>query len=93
MPSTKMLEITLGLDRVHIFGDISKSQLFQLNDWLIEFATTEGQKIAAGQKVLFLVAIISLANHGIFAETEKHDRNRWNNLSNNYQFPTALDST
>ena len=56
-----MLEIALGVDRAHTFGDISKSQLLQLMDWLIESATTEGQKIADGQKVLFLVAIISLA--------------------------------
>ena len=88
-----MLEIALGVDRAHIFGDISQSQLFQLSDWLIEIATTEGQKIAAGQKVLFLVAIISLAIDGLLAESEQKHTDEWNRMSNNYQFPTALDST
>ena len=60
---------------------------------MIEFATTEGQKIAAGQNVLFLVAIISLAFNGLLAESEQDHTRNWNWYSNNYQFPTALDST
>ena len=36
-----MLEIALKLDEVHTFGDMSKSQLFEKMDWLIEKAIIE----------------------------------------------------
>ena len=42
VPSAKMLEIALKLERVHTFGDISVSQLFEKIIWLTEIATTEG---------------------------------------------------
>ena len=67
VPSAKMLEIALGLDRVHTFGNFSKGQLYEKIDWVIEIATTEGQKIAYGQRVLFLVAIISLTESSLLA--------------------------
>lgn len=71
VPSTKMLKTALGLDRVHTRGDISMSQLLETMDWVIENATIEGQKIANGQKVLFLVAIISPYFSGLLAESEQ----------------------
>ena len=42
VPSTKMLEIALRLDRIHTFGNISMGQLLEKMGWVIEFATTEG---------------------------------------------------
>ena len=90
-----MLEIALGLDRVHIFGDISKSQLFEKTDWIIENATTESHKIADRQKVLFLAVIISLAFNGLLAESDQEHTKWWNEDSKRcgIQFPTSVDCT
>ena len=43
VPSAMMLEKALGVNRVHIFGDISKGQLFEKTDWLTENANAEGK--------------------------------------------------
>ena len=55
-----------GIKKILIY---SKSQLLEKMDWVIEVVLTEGQKIADGQNVLFLVAIISLSTNGLFAES------------------------
>ena len=37
-PCTEMLQIALRLDRVHTFGNISPSQLYERMDWVTEMA-------------------------------------------------------
>ena len=85
-----MLEITLKLDRVHTFGDMSLSQVIEKVDSATEWVST-GQKNAHGVKEHNLVVIISLSFNGLLVETYQGHSNLWNEWYNNYQFPISLD--
>ena len=49
VPSAKMLEDALKLDRVHTFGDLSEGQLFEKMDHVTEWASLD-QKSTHGEK-------------------------------------------
>jgi hypothetical protein len=65
-----MLVKALKLDQVHIFGDLSMSQLLEKIDFSIE--RVEFNQLQKTQmKNQTLVAFISLARKGILAESDK----------------------
>ena len=89
-----MLEKALKLDRAHIFGDMSLSQVIEKVDSATEWVST-GQKNAHGVKEHNLVVIISLAYNGLLAESDQEHTKWWNEDSKRcgIQFPTSVDCT
>ena len=68
-PSTQILEKALKLDRVHTFGNFSKSQLLEKIDWIIEKTNFYWPNRAEHLDKTF-ITIISVADAGEFAESE-----------------------
>ena len=66
-----MLKKVLKLDQVHIFGDISESQLTEKMDFLTEIAIANDYNKAHGPKQLTFITVISLAFFGLLAESDK----------------------
>ena len=66
-----MLQKVLKLDQVHIFGDISESQLKEKMDFVAEIAIANDLNKAHGPKQLTFITVISLARNGLLAESEQ----------------------
>ena len=69
-----MLKKVLKLDQVHIFGDISESQLKEKMDFLTERAIANDLNKAHGPKQLTFITVISLAYYGLLAESEQRHK-------------------
>ena len=72
-----MLKKALKLDRVHIFGDISLSQLLEKMDFLTEFGLTNDHLKTQGLEKRILITIISLSKEGLFVESDKEHRKKY----------------
>ena len=69
-----MLKKALKLDQVHVFGDISMSQLIEKMDFVAEKAIGHDLNRAHGPKQLTFITVISLAFTGLLAESKKADK-------------------
>ena len=87
-----MLEEALKMDRVHVFGDISKSQVIEKMLWAYEIAMMNDQKSAKGQKPCTFIAIISIGEFGSFYQTDKDHKEEYEQLDTQ-KFPLAADYT
>ena len=66
-----MLKEALKLDQVHVFGDVSMSQLVEKVDSMTERTYYNDKELNKTQpKTQTLIMIISLAYYGIFAESD-----------------------
>ena len=91
-PCATMLKKALKLDRVHTFGDFSDSQIFEKLDFLIELSLSNYHGTTQGPKPTILITIINLCYHGLFAESEKEHKIKYETKVDQ-QFPTEIDST
>ena len=66
-----MLKKALKLNQVHIFGDISVSQLLEKIDLMTEIAMNYDFNGRLRLKSQILITIISLATKGLFVESDK----------------------
>jgi hypothetical protein len=66
-----MLKKVLKLDQVHVFGDISESQLKEKMDFVAEKAIANDLNKAHGPKQLTFITVISLAWLGLLTESEQ----------------------
>ena len=69
VPCHQMLKKALKLDQVHTFGDISKSQVVEKLDLMIEIALFN-QLNSSQPNSQTLIVIISLAGLGLLAESD-----------------------
>ena len=69
---SEMLYQALKLDRVHAFGDISISQLFEKIDYLIELTMKNDLNTIIGQKPATLICIFSLSGARFTFTREKN---------------------
>ena len=74
VPCRDMLKKALKLDQVHIFGDISMSQLLEKIDFVIERTNINQLNREQKLKPQMLITIISLAEFGWLFETDKNQQ-------------------
>ena len=76
-PCAKMLKKALKLDRVHIFGDISLSQLLEKMDFCTELGLANDYLKIQGLERRILISIISLSEEGQFVESDKEHKKKY----------------
>ena len=92
----KMLKQGLKLDRVHLYRDLSMSQLEEKITWVIEMTTGSPIDHIRLQEQLALVVIVNIGSGGFFLETEKEHKEYYDYINDLYpgrpqNFPTAID--
>ena len=86
-----MLKKVLKLDQVHMFGDVSKSQLVEKVVWVTE-KTIYNQLNSTHPHNQTLIIIISLAKAGLFAETDQ-ELNYKHDMKDEQDISISSDST
>ena len=86
-----MLKKALKLDQVHAYGDLSISQFKEKMDLLIEF-TVHNQLDYKQPNTQILVTVISIAQSGIFVESNEIHKKTYNRVVHQ-EIPVSVDFT